>query len=155
MNAVIKYLPRTATVAAVLAALAMFGSAVYELRQSRIELFHMLEEHSLSLANTIERSSANIVVATERLEQQISERLLNNANFVARLDSARIISPQELRTIAAANNVFRINIFDCNGGRVTSSPQRFQSESLAPRRTRPDPLRKRTTDDYRTEECAI
>ena len=127
MNTVIKYLPRTATVAAVLVALAMFGSAVYELRQSRIELFHMLEEHSLSLATTIERSSANIVVATERLEQQISERLLNNANFVARLDSTRTLSPQELQTIAALNNIFRINIFDRNGNRAIGSHQPMHS----------------------------
>jgi len=99
----------------------MFGSAFIELRQSRSELLHILQEHSLSLAETIERSSANVVLSTEQIEHQLSTRLLNNAYYIARLDSLGLLTRRDLQTFAAANYIYRINIFNGRGERVLGS----------------------------------
>lgn len=104
-------------------ALLMFTSAYWELRQSREELLHVLHEHSLSLAETIERSSANVVLSSEYIEDQLAERLFNNAYFIARLDSAQRLTNNDLRLFAEANNIFRINIFDSRGKRIFSNMQ--------------------------------
>lgn len=121
--------PRTIVAITLVVALLMFGSAVVELLESRHELFHVLEEHSLSLAETIERSSANIVLSTEQVENQLSERLLNNAYYIARLDSMRILTKADLKAFAQANDIFRINIFNGKGERVLSSQEAFSGQS--------------------------
>ena len=93
----------------------MFGSAFLELRQSRSELLHVLQEHSLSLAETIDRSSSNVVLSTEQIEHQLSQRLLNNAYYIARLDSLGLLTRHDLQTFASANDIYRINIFNRHG----------------------------------------
>ncbi|MBM4159975.1 MAG: PAS domain S-box protein [Ignavibacteria bacterium] len=105
------------TVTLVVAAL-MVTSALIELSQSRDELFHVLSEQGLSLAETIERSSENILLATENLEAELAERLFNNAFFVARLDSLGLLTQRDLRRFAEANDIYRINIFDRQGNRL-------------------------------------
>jgi two-component system, NtrC family, sensor histidine kinase HydH len=99
-------------------ALLMFGSAFMELSQSRRELLHLLEKHSISLAETIERSSGNIVLSTEQIEHQLAERLLNNAFYIARLDSEGRLNQQVLHRLSEANDIYRINIIDRNGKRI-------------------------------------
>lgn len=124
-------------------ALLMVTSALWELKQSKEELLHVLHEHSLSLAETIERSSANVVLSTEYIEEQLAERLFNNAFFVARLDSMQVLTNRDLRIFADANNIFRINIFNTRGKRIFSNmePQGlgygrqlspFQQKTIAP-----------------------
>lgn len=99
----------------------MFTSAFIELRQNRAELFHVLQEHSLSLAETITNSSSNIVLSTERIEEQLTERLLNNARLIATFDSLGIVNDSMLNKIASQNSIYRINIFDKRGMRIYSS----------------------------------
>jgi two-component system, NtrC family, sensor histidine kinase HydH len=99
----------------------MFGSAYVELRQTRSELLHVLQEHSLSLAETIDRSSVNVVLSTEQIERQLSSRLLNNAYYIARLDSLGLLTQHDLQTFAAANDIYRINIFNRRGEKVLGS----------------------------------
>ena len=99
----------------------MFGSAFFELRQSRGELLHVLQEHSLSLAETIDRSSANVVLSTEQIEHQLSARLLNNAYYIARLDSLGLLTRHDLQTFAEANGIYRINVFNERGEKVLGS----------------------------------
>ena len=108
-------------------ALLMFTSAYWELRQSREELLHVLHEHSLSLAETIERSTANVVLSSEYIEDQLAERLFNNAYYIARLDSMERLSNKDLRVFADVNRIFRINIFNASGGKILSNiqPQRY------------------------------
>lgn len=113
--------PRYIIAVTLVVAALMFVSALVELRQSRRELLHVLEEHSLFLAEIIDRSSANIVLSTDQIEQQLSERLLNNAYYIARLDSLNILSRQDLRRFAGANNIYRINIFNAKGEKILAS----------------------------------
>jgi two-component system, NtrC family, sensor histidine kinase HydH len=113
--------PRYIIAITVAVAVLMFGSAFIELQQSRNELLHMLQEHSFSLAETIERSSGNIVLSTEQIEHQLAERLLNNAFFIARLDSESRLSQQDLYTFCEANGIYRINIINNSGKRILGS----------------------------------
>jgi two-component system sensor histidine kinase HydH len=102
-------------------AVLMFISAYVELRQSKAELFHLLEEHSVSLVEIVERSSSNIVLSSDYIEQQLAERLYNNAYFIARIDSANSLKQNDLSRIAAENGIFRIHIFDIKGKRIATS----------------------------------
>lgn len=104
-------------------ALLMFISAVVELRQSREELLQVLRKQSVSLAETIERSSANVVLSSEYIEDQLAERLFNNAYYIAQLDSLQQLSNYKLQLIAEANNIFRINVFNKNGERIFTNVQ--------------------------------
>ncbi len=113
--------PRYIIASTLAVALLMFGSAFIELRQSRSELLHVLQEHSLSLAEIIERGSANVVLSTEQIEHQLSGRLLNNAYYIARLDSLSLLTRHDLQTFAVANDIYRINIFNRRGERVLGS----------------------------------
>lgn len=116
-----KIQPRTVIVSALIVAALMFGSAIVELNENRNELFHLLQEHALSLSETIANSSENIVLSTDQIEHQISERLLNNALFIQRLDSLGLLSSGQLRSIAKTNDIFRINILSRTGERVLSN----------------------------------
>jgi PAS domain S-box-containing protein len=112
-------------------ALLMFGSAFIELRQSRNELLHVLREHSLSLAETIERSSSNVVLSTEQVELQMTDRLLNNAFYIAQLDSSGHLTQPLLQKLCSANSIYRINIVNKHGIRILGSHmQRVDHMSL-------------------------
>jgi two-component system, NtrC family, sensor histidine kinase HydH len=109
----------------------MLGSAFIELRQSRNELLHVLREHSLSLAEIIERSSSNVVLSTEQVELQMTDRLLNNAFYIAQLDSSGRLTRSLLRQLCSANSIYRINIVNRQGTRVIGSHlQRADHASL-------------------------
>lgn len=119
----------------------MVTSAVIELRQSKSELYHVMEEGAQSLVEAIALSSANNLRSMEQIESLMAERLLNNASFIARLDSLGLLGASDLRAFAEANHIFRINIFDRNGKRVLSSHvQTDTHEGLAPRHRPEDVL---------------
>ena len=106
---------------AVAVAVLVAGSGFIELRQSREELYHVMQEEALSLSESVVRSGINNLLATDEIEQLLAERLLNNAFFIARLDSTGWLNRSDLEAIAAANDLFRINIFDGKGRKVISS----------------------------------
>jgi two-component system, NtrC family, sensor histidine kinase HydH len=117
-------------------AVVMVTSAIIELRQSRSELFHVMEEEALSLVETIELSSANNLLSMEQVEGLLADRLLNNAFFVARLDSMRLLDAKELQRIAETNHIFRINIFNRHGNKILSSySQKEEHSGLLPKHT--------------------
>ena len=102
-------------------ALLMIVSAFFELRQSRQELYHVMEEEAFSLIETVEGSSRNTILATEQIEAQLATRLFNNAYFIARLDSLGLLTNEQLASFAAANDIFRINIFDQKGKKALTN----------------------------------
>jgi two-component system, NtrC family, sensor histidine kinase HydH len=113
--------PRYIIAITIAVAIVMVTSTIIELQQSRAELYHVMEEEALSLAETIDISSSNNLLSMEHIEDIISERLFNNAFFVARLDSLGLLTNAELTRLAAANHIFRINIFDRRGKKVLTS----------------------------------
>ncbi len=113
--------PRSLVAITVIVGALMIVSAFWELEQSRRELAHVVQEEALSLVETIHQGSVNTILASEQLERFLTERLLNNAWFIARLDSLGLLTHARLAQIAHANNIFRINLFDRNGAKVLSS----------------------------------
>ncbi len=123
--------PRYIIAITIAVALLMFGSAFIELSQSRTELLHVLREHSLSLAETIERSSSNVVLSTEQVELQMTDRLLNNALYIAQLDSTGQLTQALLQQLCSTNSIYRINIINRHGKRILGSHmQRDEHASL-------------------------
>lgn len=123
MKRVLPIQPRYVIAAVVVVTLLMVTSAIVELVQSRRELSHLMTEEATSLIEALEQSSINTILSSQEIEQLLTERLLNNAYLIARLDSVTTLSAQQLEPIAAANNIFRINIFNARGEKVLSSYQ--------------------------------
>jgi PAS domain S-box-containing protein len=123
-------------------AIIMFVSAFIELQQSKSELFHMLNDHAVTLTETIDQSSKNIVLATENIEQQLSDRLLNNAYYISRLDSGGTLTSSGLAELAHVNAIYRIHLFNRKGRRILSShpPLGFGAGGQAPSSKRFDPI---------------
>jgi two-component system, NtrC family, sensor histidine kinase HydH len=110
-------------------ALLVAASGFIELRQSREEIYHVMREEALSLSEAVVQSGINNLLSSDEIESLLTERLLNNAAFIARLDSAGHLSSRELESIAAANGLFRINIFDRRGRKVLSSHTRIDEHA--------------------------
>ena len=121
MKTLLSIRPRTIIAISLALTVLMVGTAIIELMQSRSELFQLLRDQATALAASIEHSSRNIVRSTDRIEEGLAERLLNNAYFIARLDSAGTLTQADLQRICSANQIFRINVFDRRGRRVVGN----------------------------------
>jgi two-component system, NtrC family, sensor histidine kinase HydH len=99
----------------------MVSSAFLELSQSEKELHLLMKQEAESLIETIDMSSVNAVLSNEEIEEQIGQRLLSSARMIARLDSLQVLTAPVLEKIAIENNLFRINIFNRQGEKITSN----------------------------------
>jgi two-component system sensor histidine kinase HydH len=118
-----KFKLRTSAVIAitVVIGIVMITSAYLELRQGKSELYHILNEQSRALIETITASSVNTINSGFEIEDLITERLLNNARLIKDLDASGILTRQKLIEIGKANDLYRINIFDKSGTRILSN----------------------------------
>ena len=99
----------------------MITSAYFEMKQSKEEVFHLLNEHAASLIETVSLSAVNTLNSSYEIEDLIIERLFNNAWLIRSLDSLNLLSKSKLIEIGRDNNLFRINIFNSKGDRVLSN----------------------------------
>ncbi len=99
----------------------MITSAYLELQQGKNELYHILNEQSFSLIETITESSVNTINSGFEIEDLITERLLNNARLIRELDEKENLTSQKLIKIGEENGLYRINIFDRRGKRIISN----------------------------------
>ncbi len=99
----------------------MIASALFELYQSKRELFKLMEEQSHSLLESLMIASRNTLMTNEYLEEISEKRLLNNGNLIKKLYEKGVISNEVLNIISRENDIFRINIFDRNGKKMFSS----------------------------------
>ena len=113
--------PKFVIVISVIIGLMMIVSAYFELTQNKEEIFHLLSRQAKSLSETVTLSSINTLNSSIEIEDLITERLLNNARMVRRLDSLNSLSVDKLINIGRENNLFRINIFDKKGDRILSN----------------------------------
>jgi two-component system sensor histidine kinase HydH len=113
--------PRYIVAATALVTVLMLGTAFIELRQSREEIYHLMREEAVSLAETIDQGGANAILSMDRLEDLLASRLLDNAYYIARLDSLKRLRDADLAAFADANGLFRVNIFDRQGTKIMSS----------------------------------
>jgi two-component system, NtrC family, sensor histidine kinase HydH len=150
MNRPANIQPRYVIAATAAVAILMLGSGFVELRQSRDELYHLLGESALALAQTIDRSGANNLLSTETMESLLAERLFDNALYIARLDSAGVVRSADLSQFAADHHLHRINIFDVHGTKVASSHLYSDAHAQLPEKFSPvdvlDPILKGKTE---------
>lgn len=99
----------------------MIVSAYFELKQSKEEIFHLLSEQAESLSDVITQSSINTLNSSFEIEDLVTERLMNNARMIRRLDSLNALSTATLINFGKENDLFRINVFDKKGNRILSN----------------------------------
>ncbi len=117
----IKLPPKALISISAIIALVMVISSYIELYQSKKEIYQLLYEHSSSLLQSIIISSENTLNSGFEMEDIITERLLDNARLIKKLDSLNALNKDELIRIGRKNNLYRINVFDKNGNRVLSN----------------------------------
>ncbi len=113
--------PKFVIIISVIIGLVMIASAYFELKQSKDELFNLLSEQAESLSEVVKRSSINTINSSFEIENLITERLLNNARMIRRLDSLNSLDVKTLINIGDENDLFRINLFDKAGNRILSN----------------------------------
>ncbi len=96
-------------------------SALYELNQSKKEMYELMSEQSHSLLETTLSASQNALLSYEEIDNSIKTRLLNTANIVKLLFQENKISNKLLKKIAEKNNFHRIKIFNKYGNKIFQS----------------------------------
>jgi len=102
-------------------AILILSSALTELSQSKSELFGLMEKQSHSLLESILVASQNALLANEKIESEITNRLLNNAILIRTLYYQKRLTPKLLENITEQNKIYRINIFNRYGKKILSS----------------------------------
>lgn len=113
-------------------AVVMLISSYLELKQNKKEIFQLLYEHSSTLLETVMQSSKNTLNSSFEIENLITERLIDNARFVKKLDSLNSLNRDVLIKLGKENNLYRINVFNSKGDRVLTNrvpePGHFHGE---------------------------
>ncbi|MGE5219169.1 MAG: hypothetical protein ACM3SP_19405, partial [Chloroflexota bacterium] len=94
----------------------------FEARRFQQELLRQTETKGLALADAMEASIRGAVLANSLLEEQIGERLLDNARLIDELLQYPPTDEQALQQIAAANRLKKIELLDLKGQPLTSFP---------------------------------
>ncbi len=102
-------------------AVIILSSVMIELRQSKSEMLELMEKQSMALLEALLSSSDNALTSYEKLEGELTQRLLNNAAMVRFLYERKQLNRSLLEQIAVDNKIYRINIFDHLGNKVLSS----------------------------------
>ncbi|MCX7984640.1 MAG: ATP-binding protein [Bacteroidetes bacterium] len=100
-------------------------SYILDYKNNRSMLYELLTEEAFFIAEAMNQSGENILLATEAFEYELQERLSNNARYLAYLDSQGEITEEVLRRFAQINNLARIRIFR------TPSRVEYDTDSLA------------------------
>ena len=116
-----KLSPKAIISITLLIAIVMLISSYIELNQSKKEIYRLLYEHSSSLLESIIQSSKNTLNSSFEIEDLITQRLLDNARLVKKLDAVNPLTKDDLIKIGKDNNLYRINIFNSKGDRVLSN----------------------------------
>jgi len=95
--------------------------SILEIKGTRHELLHTMNEEGQATIASIEKSISNAIQAFDLVESLLAEKLLSNARLIERLDYIGQITEEELVKIAEKNDIYRINIFDEYGNRVLSN----------------------------------
>ena len=96
----------------------VISSAIYELNQSKKEMYELMAEQSHSLLETTLTASQNALLSYEELDNEIKNKLLSNANIIRLLYEEKKISNKILEKIAKQNNFYRIKIFNRYGKKL-------------------------------------
>lgn len=102
-------------------ALLVVVSTFFELRQSKDEMLHLMSQEAHSLLQSIIVSSEEMLYASDEVETEIQNRLINNANSVKIFYNQNKINNYILSKIAQENEINRVHIFDKNGIKIFTS----------------------------------
>jgi signal transduction histidine kinase len=83
------------------------------------------EDLALALTDALETSGRNALLANQRLEEAIAQRLLDNARLLDRLLQYVPLSNQLLAELAAGNGLDRVEVLDAQGTVLASSAIRL------------------------------
>ncbi len=96
---------------------------------------HLMQAQARTIADLVSESGSHGFETFRLWEDEVAARLLDNARWVARLDSARTPTPRELERLAELHHLGRINLFDARGEKVVSS--RIEQEEGLPQQHDP------------------
>jgi signal transduction histidine kinase len=109
------FLPRhfLASVALLLALVSVY--AFSEGQRLRGELMRQTEAKGRALTAALETGAKNAVLGNTLLEEQISQRLLDNARLVDRLLISGAVDQEALKEISATNHLAKVELLDSQG----------------------------------------
>ncbi len=96
-------------------------SSLIELNQSKSEMLSLMENQGHTLLETLLTSSENALTSYETIENEVRNRLLNNAVMIKIMYEKGLVTNQLLAELSKQNKIFRINIFDAHGNKLFGS----------------------------------
>jgi signal transduction histidine kinase len=108
----------------ILVATLMVSSAVIEMRQSKKELLQLMTKQAHSLLESLIIASQNTLHASNYLESNSQQRLINNASLIKNLYESKQLTNSLLAEICLQNDIHRINIYNNKGIKIFSSHAR-------------------------------
>ncbi|MBZ0199274.1 MAG: hypothetical protein K8H86_05370 [Ignavibacteriaceae bacterium] len=120
-----KYIIKPSILVAVFAVLALMVivSGYIEYKQSREELFLLMKEQAHSLLEVTLESSRNVISASESVEEELQQRVLDNAAFIKYLYDNNKLTDELLNKIAEEKGLHRILVFNKTGQKIFTSQQ--------------------------------
>ncbi len=111
------FLQRGWSVAAVglLLAAALAAVAWYDYRATRTELLTLLRVQAASTRDTIAAAARSNRAAAREAEEQITQRLLDNARWLAELDRRHELTQAVVDDLARRNHLFRVTVLAADG----------------------------------------
>jgi len=106
----------------------VISSALYELNQSKHEMYDLMAKQTHSLLETTITASQNALLSYEEIDGEIKNRLLSTASIVKLLFERNKINNSLLKKIAGQNNFHRIKIFNSSGEKIFYSHEELISK---------------------------
>lgn len=120
--------PKSLILIFIAVAVLIIFSALFELYQSKKEMYDLMAEQSHSLLETTLSASQKALLSYETIDTEVKIRLLNNANMIRLLYEQNNLNNNLLERIAEENNIYRINIFDKNRVKIFSSHKSIHTD---------------------------
>lgn len=102
-------------------------SVFIELTQSKKEMLALMQKQGHALLETLLSSSNNALFSYEKIEDELKQRLLSNAEMIRMMYEKGLITNSLLEDITMHNQIYRINIFDKNGFKKFASHKEIHS----------------------------
>ncbi len=116
------FLPRHFLASVALLLALVFVYAFSESQRLRGELMRQTEAKGRALAAALETGAKNAILGNTLLEEQISQRLLDNARLVDRLLIFGAVDQEVLKEISAMNHLAKVELLDSEGRRWEPPP---------------------------------
>jgi hypothetical protein len=136
------FLPRHFLASVVLLLVLVSIYAISEGQRVRSELLRQTEAKGRALADALETGARNAILGNSLLEEQISQRLLDNARLVDQLLMSGAVDQELLKKISVMNHLQKVELLDNRGQRwepllPPKMPMEMRERMHAPRATGP------------------